>query len=199
MTEELQTESPQNNTEGDKVINADASSQNEGKSDNSRQAVDNKQAAPQSETKYDLKLPEKNPLDDKAVNSIVEFAKQRGLTNDIAQSVLDRQIDAVNAFKQSQLEVVESTKAKWLEDVKSDKEIGGEALSKNVEMAKRVVERFGSEQFRKDLEATGFGNHPELIRVFSRIGRAMSDDTFVHPSFSGAGKRSMEEIFYNKK
>lgn len=54
------------------------------------------------------------------------------------------------------------------------------ALSKkdarHVELAKRVIYRWGDEELREVLDATGLGNHPAVIRIFGRIGEEMNKD-----------------------
>ncbi len=49
----------------------------------------------------------------------------------------------------------------------------------NVELAKRVVDRFGTDPLKKSLSESGLGNHPELVRLLVRIGKSMSEDQLV--------------------
>lgn len=144
--------------------------------------------------RYDLKLPEGSPLDKAHVETTAAFAKERGLSNEQAQAILDREHQAVA----SHLEGVKAMQQQWAEDSKNDKEIGGEGFSKNVELAKRVVDKYGSESFRKALSESGLGNHPELVRFITRIGKAFGNDHFVQAGAKPSGKRPIEEVFYGK-
>jgi hypothetical protein len=151
--------------------------------------------------KYELKLPENSPLSPKALEEIALIAKEQGLTQKQAEALVTRESAAMSALLKTQVEELQVKSQKWVDELKVDKELGGEAFQKNVEMASRVVGRFGSDQLKTILDQSGFGNHPELVRVFSRIGKAMSEDQLVQPGASAQSKsgRSMEDIFYGKK
>lgn len=142
--------------------------------------------------RYDLKLPEDSVLDAPALERIASLAKERGLSQEEAEA-------AVIDTNKRVAEVYDQQTKQWLDEVKADKEIGGEALNKNVELAKRVVDRFGSESLKKDLNRTGLGNHPELVRFLSKIGNQMSEDVLVHPGAQVGGAKSVEDLFYPTK
>jgi hypothetical protein len=147
--------------------------------------------------KYNLKLPEGSLLEPSHLERIAAEAKQRGLSEHDAQKLLERDHQAYAGFVESQQKALATQVTAWSEAAQKDTEIGGEAFAQNAELAKRVVSRFATEQFRKDLEVTGFGNHPELVRVFARIGKAMSDDQLVLPGSQGnTAKKSIEDVFY---
>lgn len=153
-------------------------------------------AAPAVPEKYDLKLPEGSKLDPARVEGIAAFAKERGLSQDAAQALLQREAEAVEGYAQAQVAEVEKAKAGWLEAVKTDPEVGGDNLPQNAELAKRVLARYGSESLNKTLETTGLGNHPELVRLLVRISKSMTEDQLVLPSAASAGKKSDQELFY---
>jgi len=134
-----------------------------------------------AEVKYDLKLPEKSPLDAAHVEKIAAFAKERGFSQEQAQAVLERESAIVAEQAERQKAAVAEKVNSWLPMAKTDKEIGGEAFAQNAEIAKRVVERFGTPEFKQALNETGLGNHPELVRVFVRIGKQMTEDQLVLP------------------
>ena len=147
--------------------------------------------------KYELKLPDGSLLDSKAVEKIATFAKENGLTNTEAQAVLERENQAVVSYVEGQREMLAQKQKEWVETVKNDKELGGDGFTKNVEMAKRVVERYGSDALKQALTDSGLGNHPELVRFVARIGHAMSEDQLVIPGAgTPSGKKFMEDIFY---
>jgi hypothetical protein len=140
--------------------------------------------------KYDLKLPDNAVLDPSLLQKIAAVAKERGMSQEQAQGF-------VNAQNKEVQEIFNRQSEAWLEQVKGDKELGGEGANQTVELAKRVVDRFGTESLKTDLNRTGYGNHPELVRLLSRIGKSMSEDQFVRASAqSTGGKKSDEEIFY---
>lgn len=148
--------------------------------------------------KYDLKLPADSKLKANDLEKIASIAKERGFTQEQAQTLVDQKHEALSEYvldQQKQLE--QQSRVQWVSDAKSDPEIGGEGFNKNTEIAKRVVQRFGTDSFKKALDTTGLGNHPELLRVFTRIGKAMEPHDFVKPGSQPSGvKKSAEEQLY---
>jgi hypothetical protein len=151
--------------------------------------------------KYELKLKENSLLNQAHVESLETFAKDRGLTNEQAQKILERDESQVSTLKAFEEEQRRALTTKWVSEVKADQEIGGEKLAQTVELSHRLVNKFGSQALKQALNETGFGNHPELIRFVSRIAKSMSDDQLVLPSTQSVARpvKSPAEVFYGKK
>ena len=155
------------------------------------------ETGPAAEVKFELKLPEGSLLDASAIERTVAFAKEQGLSPKAAQAMLDRESKLLTSNAEGQKASWEKEVATWLEVSKADKEIGGEGFGKNAELAKRVIERYGTKEFKEGLSATGFGNHPELFRFVLNIGKAMADDQLVLPgSKNTAAPKDMADVFY---
>ena len=154
-------------------------------------------AAPVVPEKYDLKLPEKSLLDPSVLERTAASAKARGLTNEQAQKELDAVAGEVAKYHETLLEQHKTTVTEWEQQSRNDKEIGGAAFAANAELSRRVVEKFATPEFAKILNDSGYGNHPELVRVFARIGRAIGED---RPGGSnpggGAPKKNAEDVLY---
>lgn len=146
--------------------------------------------------KYDLKAPENSLLADDAIERIAAEARERGLSNELAQWLVERENAALSEYATAYEQHVLAEAAKWAEQAKTDPEIGGDSFKTNVELAKRVVDRFGSDELKGALNETGLGNHPELIRFVARIAKKMSEDTFVKPGAQESKERPIEDIFY---
>ena len=67
----------------------------------------------------------------------------------------------------------------WAQQSRADAEFGGEKLDENLAVAKKAVEALASPELKTLLEQSGLGNHPEIIRLFYRAGRSLSQDSFV--------------------
>lgn len=98
--------------------------------------------------------------------------------------------------QQQQVEAWQKTTEQWAADVKADKEIGGDKLTGNLSAAQRALAQFGTPELKEYLEGTGLGNHPELVKAFVKIGKAMSEDGMVTGKESG--QRSAAEVLYGK-
>ena len=83
------------------------------------------------------------------------------------------------AIAERQQAALQAMTSEWAETSKADKEFGGEKLGENLAIAKTALDKFATPEFTKLLNDTGLGNHPEVLRVFYRAGKAISADTVV--------------------
>lgn len=144
-----------------------------------------------------LKVPDGAKLDAAHVERIATFAKERGLTQDQAQAIVDRDAQMVSDFAAQQ----EKTKAVWRSETETDTEVGGDKLKEASELAKRVVHRYGDQELLEELDKTGYGNNRLLVRLFSRIGKELGEDRLVLPGTQTQvpHKTSPAEVLYPKQ
>jgi hypothetical protein len=148
--------------------------------------------------KYELKAPEGSLIDAAGVERIAALAKAQGLSATQAQALLEHESQAASAAKDGQTTQLEEMSGRLLETAKADKEIGGEGFAKNAEKAKRVVDKYGSQELKTALNDSGLGNHPELIRLLVRVYNSgkMGEDSFVSGSSVGGDTQSAAEKMY---
>jgi hypothetical protein len=146
---------------------------------------------------FELKLPEGSLLDKSQVEGIVSFAKEKGLALEVAQAILERESSAVAQHAKAQTDAWNTQAEQWVKQVEADKEIGGDNFKENISLANRVFQKFGSKELGVELDRTSLGNHPELLRLAVRIGKAMGEDKFVSaPKGKGTQVKSAAEQLY---
>ena len=152
-------------------------------------------AATKEPVTYDLKLPENAQIGKDAVEQIAGLAKELNLSQEQAQKLLDKQ----NAAAIEHFAGAEKQAQDWLELVKTDKEIGGERFAQTAEQARRATARFCSPALRQMLDQSGLGNHPEVVKAFAQIGKAMSEDSLhaLAPGGASAPKEA-SAVLYGK-
>lgn len=151
--------------------------------------TDKPQGAPE---KYEFKPVENGrDFDPEVLNAYSAVAKELNLTQEAAQKMLDR-ISPVMQERQAQQ--IEAVKSEWVQNARIDKEFGGDKLSENLSVAKKALDTFGSPELRTLLNESGLGNHPEIIRLMYRAGKAISEDRFVAGS-QGNGKPAGPKSF----
>lgn len=147
--------------------------------------------------KYEFKPAEGQELDAAALEQFEPIARELNLTNEQAQKMVDLYGTKIMPMvQQQQVEAWQKTTEQWAADVKEDKEIGGDKLTGNLSAAQRALAQFGTPELKEYLEGTGLGNHPELVKAFVKIGKAMSEDGMVTGKESG--QRSAAEVLYGK-
>ncbi|MBW7715611.1 peptidase [Enterobacter kobei] len=177
---------PQLGTEGDKP--QDDKPADGDKPDDEEQK---QEGAPE---KYEFQAGEGVELDAEALKDFEPVARDLNLTNEQAQKLVDAYPKILAGVQQRQAEAWQKQTEGWAETVKADKEIGGDKLTANLSAAQRALDQFGTPELKEYLSATGLGNHPDLVKTFVKIGKAMSEDGMVDGS--NQGQRSAAEVLY---
>lgn len=170
-----------------------ADSPDEDKADKESGDKTDKKDKPAAPEKYEFSAPEGQELDANALAVFEPIAKELGLSQEQAQKL----VDIFPQIQQQQAEAWSKQVSDWGEQVKADKEIGGDKFNASVGAAQRALDQFGNTELREYLNASGLGNHPALVRFCAKVGKAMAEDTFVVPG--QGGQRSAADILYGKK
>ncbi len=162
-------------------------------------AAADKAKAEQVPEKYEFKSPvEGQELDAEMTALLDPVARELGLNNEQAQKLVDTYgKDILPKIEARQAENWAKQTEAWANEVKTDKEIGGDSFVANVGLAQKALDTFAPAGLRDYLETTGLGNHPDLVRCFVKVGKAMSEDSMVMPNTGG--QRSQADILYGNK
>lgn len=146
-------------------------------------------AAPE---KYEFKAAEGQDLDAEAVKAFEPIAKELNLSNEQAQKLVDVYGSKIMPHVMKQIDEQWSRQSEqWAEQVRADKDLGSDA---SIGAAQKAMDKFGSPELKQYLTETGLGNHPELVRIFANIGKAMSEDGLVTGN-SGGAKSAADVLF----
>lgn len=138
--------------------------------------------------KYTLTMPEGVQVDQELLDAVGADFKELGLTHKQAQQLADKFIEVNTKRAEKQAEQFAETITKWGEDAKKDKEIGGANWDGSVKDARRAIDTLGTPELKNYLEITGGGNHPEIIRLFAKVGSMIKEDSPANGGAEGAGK-----------
>jgi hypothetical protein len=141
------------------------------KTDDSKPADGEKPAA---DAEYVITAPEGVELDTKQTEAFTALAKELKLAPADAQKIADIAIQAQVAEAQARAEMVNG----WADQVRADKDIGGDKLTETVAIAKKAID-LGPPGLKELLNTTGLGNHPDVVRWAYRVGKALSEGSFV--------------------
>ncbi len=147
------------------------------------------------ETYEDFTVPEGMQLDKERLEKFLPIISEMGLSQKGAQQLIDLQAEVAQAAHDAQAAAWEETQTGWTEASKADKEIGGVDFDANLAVAHTFLEKFGTPALVTALEATGLGNHPELIRLFFRGGKELENDTMSRGGASAPVSSLAERMF----
>jgi hypothetical protein len=178
------------------VAKPDATQPTEAKPEDAKTEVKAEVKAPEVPEAYaDFTAPEGMQLDTDVLGDLKALGKELNLTQENAQKVFDLGVK----LQQRNAEAWQAQMQKWVGEVKADKEIGGDKLVENLGFAKKAVEQFGGKELMDYLDSSGLGDHPSMVRAFYRIGKAISDDSFVPGGKNTGTARSLEQRLYGNK
>lgn len=145
--------------------------------------------------KYDFKLPQGVSLHPELQAKFETLAKEVKLTNEQAQKFVEIDLARRNAERDASV----AERKAWIEQGKSDKEFGGAKYEETLGLAQAGLSKFADAHAVGLVEATGLGDHPAFLRMFSKIAKAFGEDkTAGVTSTTGAPERSFADQFYEK-
>ena len=127
--------------------------------------------------KYDLSLPENADLTGDYLEQVESYAKELGLSQEQAAQMVERDASLVAGYRDRVLAEHQQEVQGWTDQVKADADLGGINFESTVKHAQSAIERFGDDSFRKVLNESGYGNHPDFVRFVSKIGKAIAEDS----------------------
>lgn len=145
----------------------------------------------------DFTFEEGKALDAELAGDIKTTAKELGLTQSQAQKLADLALKRTEAAQSQQAEMLVKARSEWADTAKSDKEFGGDTLDANLGIARKALDTFGTPELKALLNESGLGNHPEVIRVFYRAGKAISTDRIITGSASGQAQADARRLYPN--
>lgn len=145
-----------------------------------------------------LKAPEGfDILDANSVEELATQAKKMGLDAEGAQAMLEFQSSAILKVVDAHNEQWDNTMNEWVEQARSDKDIGGPKLEETLQNGRKALNTFGNNGLAALIDNTGLGNNVEFLRFMDKIGRAIQEDRIQFGGTSDtATKKSAAELMY---
>lgn len=140
----------------------------------------------------DFTAPEGVELDADTLDTFKAAAKELNLPQDKAQSLVDMAAALVQKQADAFTAQMEQTTAEWRQSSMTDSEFGGTKLSETLKVAAQARDKFATPELAKFLSESKLGDHPEMIRLFWKVGQAISEDSTVLP-----GKPAGRVSFYD--
>ena len=148
----------------------------------------------------DFNLPEGMQLDKDAMADFMPFAQKHKLSQEDAQAHVDIFAKGAERAVKANAKAWVDLKSGWNAEAKADKEIGGEHYDDSIRLSKVFIKAWtkhtGNEKFAEALNTTGFGDHPEFIRLLKWAGDIVDQDDYQFGGSTGGAPRTQAEIMY---
>lgn len=179
---------------------ADADAGADKTTDTGKDADADKAKADGPPEKYEFTMPDGMELDASLAEKADPVFRELGLTNEqankLAKLVAEQRVSEGQAQHDAYVKQMED----WAKATYADAELGGSetAVMENVnKYVPTFLNEFASPELKALLRDTGLGNHPELVRVFVRAGKAMAEDGGVLSKSKSTPKSAGEVLFDN--
>lgn len=140
--------------------------------------------------RYSLTMPEGIEVDQELIDALGPDFHTLGLTNRQAQQLADRFIEIQGRRGKQASEAWAGRVQGWAEEARKDREIGGAKWGGTVGSAQRALSRLGTPALREYLNTSGGGNHPEMIRIFAKVGSMIQEDNPPNGGAGGNGRKA---------
>lgn len=173
------------------------------KPEGDQKPADEKKEQPEGapESYEDFKAPEGLKYDDQVIDSFKEVAKETNLSQAQAQNLLDKVAPVIARRQMAQIAEVSK---QWAERSKADKELSADWNRSMADVA-RVRDRFAKNEDGSvdpdiaEFMSTPIGNHPGLLKLLARAGRAIGEGSFPRGSEAGDGKVAPGDFYKSAK
>jgi len=143
---------------------------------------------------YAFEAPEGATIDEQVISSFEEWARKANMTQENAQGMLSEVYGVMQARDNARIEAAQEEMVK---STKLDTEVGGVHLDGALDGARKVLAAVNAPEFVKLLETTRLGNHVEVIRVFHRLSKMISEDRLAGEAQGDApGERNPAKVLF---
>lgn len=163
--------------------------------------ADEKQPEGAPESYEDFKAPEGLKYDDQVMDAFKEVAKETNLSQAQAKNLLDK---VAPVIAQRQMAQIAEVSKQWAERSQADKELSADWNRSMADIA-RVRDRFAKNEDGSvdpdiaEFMGTPIGNHPGLLKLLARAGRAIGEGSFPRGSEAGDGKVTPGDFYKSAK
>ena len=174
----------------------------EGATDAERAEFYTKLGRPETADKYSItkpsELPEDIPYSPDIEEAFKQIAYEKGLSDSAAKDIYNWYWELAKSGHAQQLKADSEATEAAINTLKDQWK--GDTFVTNTELAKRAFSKFGGEtpEIKDFIENTkikgvSLGNHPLFLKVFSEIGKAISDDSMNAGGRGGTGGELSDE------
>jgi hypothetical protein len=117
---------------------------------------------------------------------------------ELANKLVDLQAKAAQLQQAKSVEVYEQLQTEWQNEVRADKDVGGDKLEGVLGGISKVVDKYGSAELRQMMDLTGVGNNLHMVRFLNKVSAVLNEPGFVPGSPAGGVQKSAAELIYDK-
>ena len=147
-----------------------------------------------------VELPKGMNLDEDLTSEFQTIAKEMKLSQANAEKFMALGVKLASksndSFTKALKDMQEEQKKAYSTMLNTDEEIGGAKLKQTLQEANLAYSKFVSAEAAELLSQTGLNKHPEIVKVFVRIGKQLKEDT-IRNTGNNAKERTASDWYPN--
>ncbi len=139
-----------------------------------------KKVAGAPETYAEFQIPDNIQVDKDRLDAAIPVFKEQGFTQEQAQAIVSLQVKEV----ERQNAAWAATQKEWLNELKSDSALGGQAFPESIALVRGFLARTAGADLpaiQALMDSTGYGSNPALFRWFHKLALVISEDAMPGP------------------
>lgn len=147
-----------------------------------------------------FKLPENYSYDEGLLNEFNDLASKCNLSQKGADEIMALAVKLAELtggrFSDAAMQERRLKTEGWRRALMTDREIGGANLNRTMAAANTAYSHFAGPEVQMLLQESGLNCHPEIVKMFCRIGRLMHNDKVSGADIAAPQKESREDILF---
>lgn len=209
LNEELTEETKTDAENSDEVVEDGENTQQEEKKEDIKNEENQLFGAPENYDYQAIELPEGIKFDNALAEKFSPIAKELNLSQEGANKLVNMLIehqqeqlaDSANQIAEYERQKQEMAILEYSKQVKADKEIGVNEQEQNayMDIADKGYKAFATKGLQETIEKSGLNYHPEVIKLFHRLGKLCGEDKVLKASNPVAEEKSPAQILYGNR
>jgi hypothetical protein len=147
----------------------------------------------------DFTLPENMEMNEEVLNNLKGFAKEKGLSQDDAQKIVDMGAGLVEQTNKAIEDNANEIYNTWQDELKADKEVGGDKLPENVGVVLKALEKLDPEgEVRGLLQDSRLIDNPKFFKTILKMSKAFVSDSLIKGDATNLGEGMTAQKIYDK-
>jgi hypothetical protein len=161
---------------------------------------------PMTEADFADVIPEGKTWDKEAGGVFLNYVEEAKIPPEVAKKLItlyseqqDKMFAAEQAAQTATQEALANEEAEWEKASKADPEFGGQKWDASQAVITRGMQHLATPEYVALMNRQGLGNHPEVLRIWYRVGQTVGEDGGLAAGGANTALKSDEEVFYGTK
>lgn len=134
---------------------------------------------------YDIKTIDGYEINKEMMDELTPLFKELKISAVGAQKLADYHMQIMQKQSAAASEMRKQMIGQWSESIKKDPQFGGAMFNENMALARRGLKAVmpadanSAKELTMLLNDSGMGNHPEIIKVFAKVGKMIKEDSVM--------------------